>query len=219
MNSLKNSFPYVDNVEKIESEGIKERAVLIDIEAIENVNINGNNPQVLTYEFDLNGQKARSKFSVFDPEKTKDLKKGDIIPIKHLNEKSIAMEYKQYSFSMDFIYYIAGAFLLIGLILCYLLYARIKREITLYKTGRIKEGKIISISQNKGFTFSKFGMSMDVHYEYENVVAKSRTNNFAITNNKSIGDTIKVLVSQDRKTSCLYPELIAKTNGWKEHYF
>ena len=58
-----------------------------DIEAIENVTINGNNPQILTYEFNLNGQKTQSKFSVFDPEKTKDLKKGHIIPIKHLNGK------------------------------------------------------------------------------------------------------------------------------------
>lgn len=191
---------------------------MIDIEAIENISINGNNPRVLTYEFDSNGRKKQSRFSVFDPEKTKNLKKGETIPIKHLNGKSIATEYEQYSFSMNFIYYIAGVVLLIGLILCYLLYSRINKEITLYKTGRIKEGKIISISQNKGFTFSKFGSSMDVHYEYGNIVAKSRTNNFALTNNKSIGDSIKILVSQDGKTSCLYPELIAKANGWKENY-
>ena len=227
MNSLKSNFPYVENVEKIESDGIKESAVLTDIQAIDNVTINGNNPQILTYEFDSNGQKTQSRFSVFDPEKTKDLKKGDIkkgdiIPIKHLNGKSITTEYEQYSFSMNFMYYIAGVILLIGLILCYLLYSRIKKEITLYKTGRIKEGKIISISQNKGFTFSKFGMSMDVHYEYEingtQNIGESRTNNFALTNNKSIGNTIRILVSKDGKTSCLYPELIAKTNGWKENY-
>lgn len=80
------------------------------------------------------------------------------------------------------------------------------------------EGKIVSINHNKGFTFSKFGSSMDVHYEYGNNVAKSRTNNFALTNNKSIRDSIKILVSQDGNESCLYPELIAKTNGWKENY-
>ena len=80
------------------------------------------------------------------------------------------------------------------------------------------EGKIISIKQNKGFSFSKFGSSMDVHYEYRNTVVKSRTNNFALTNNKSIGDSIKILASRDENDSCLYPELIAKTNGWKENY-
>ncbi|KAA5822468.1 hypothetical protein FPF71_15095 [Algibacter amylolyticus] len=218
MNSLGSSFPYVENIEMVESNGIKTSAVLTNIKSIDNITINGENPQILTYEFDLNGQKTQSKFSVFDPENTKNLKKGDIIPIKHLNGKSIAMEYEQYSFSMDFMYYIAGVFLLIGLIFFYLLYSRIKKEISLYRTGSIKEGKIISINQNRGFTFSKFGQSMDVHYEYENKVDKSRTNNFALTNNKSIGDTIRILVSQDGNTSCLYPELIAKTNGWRENY-
>ncbi|WP_025668094.1 hypothetical protein [Aquimarina megaterium] len=218
VNSFKSDLPYVDNVEKIESNGIKENAILINIESVNNITINGDNPQILTYEFELNGEKEQSKFNVFDPEKTNELKKGDIIPIKHLDGKSIPTEFEQYSFGFDFVYYVALVFLLVGLVFCYLLYSRIKKEIYLYKTGKIKEGKIISISHNKGFTFSKFGMSMDVHYEYKNNVSKSRSNNFALTNNKSIGDTIKILVSQDGKTSCLYPELIAKTNGWKENY-
>jgi hypothetical protein len=218
MNSLGSSFPFIENVEKIQSDGIKANAILTDIKAIDNININGNNPQILTYEFDFNGQKTESKFSVFEPEKTDNLKIEDIIPIKHLNGESMPTGFEQYSFSMDFMFYIAGVVLLIGLIHCYLLYSRINKEISLYKTGRIMEGKIVSISHNKGFTFSKFGSSMDVHYEYGNNVAKSRTNNFALTNNKSIGDSIKILVSQDGNTSCLYPELIAKTNGWKENY-
>jgi hypothetical protein len=218
MNSMGNSFPFVENVEKIQSDGEKENAVLTNIKGINNITINGNNPQILTYEYDFNGQKTESKFSVFEPDKTDILKTGDIIPIKHLNGVSTPTEFEQYSFSMDFMYYIAGVVLLIGLILCYLLYSRINKELSLYKTGRIVEGKIISISHNKGFTFSKFGSSMDVHYEYGNNVTKSRTNNFALTNNKSIGDSIKILVSQDGNASCLYPELIAKTNGWKENY-
>ncbi len=217
MNSLGNSFPFVENGEKIQSNGIKVNATLTGIKGIDNITINGNNPQILTYEFDNNGQKTESKFSVFEPEKTDNLKIGDIIPIKHLNGESMPTEFEQYSFNMNFMYYIAGAILLIGLILCYLLYSRLNKEISLYKTGRIMEGKIISISYNKGFTFSKFGSSMDVHYEYGNNVSKSRTNNFALTNNKSIGDSIKILVSQDGNESCLYPELIAKTNGWKEN--
>lgn len=215
MNSLGNSFPFVENTERIQSDGIKANATLTGIRGIDNITINGNNPKILTYEFDNNGEKKESKFSVFEPEKTDNLKIGDIIPIKHLNGKSIPTEFEQYSFSMDFMYYIAGVVLLIGLILCYLLYSRINKEISLYKTGRIMEGKIISISHNKGCTFSKFGSSMDVQYEYGNNLAKSRTNNFALTNNKSIGDSIKILVSQDGNSSCIYPELIAKINGWK----
>ncbi|KZS39509.1 hypothetical protein AWE51_25755 [Aquimarina aggregata] len=218
MNSLGNSFPFVENAEKIQSDGIKTNATLTEIKGIDNITINGNNPQILNYEFDNNGQKTTSKFTVFKPAKTDNLKIGDTIPIKHLNGQTIPMEFEQYTFNMDFMYYIAGVVLLIGLILFYLLYSQINKEISLYKTGRIMEGKIISINHNKGFTFSKFGSSMDVHYEYGNNVAKSRTNNFALTNNKSIGDSIKILVSQDGNSSCLYPELIAKTNGWKENY-
>ena len=220
MNSLGNSFPFVENVEKIQSEGIKANAVLTNIKGINNVTINGNHPQVLTYEFDFNGQKTESKFSVLDPDKTDFLKTGDIIPIKHLNGESIPTEYEQYSFTMDFMFYIAAIVLLIGLILCYLLYRRVNNEILLYKTGRIIEGKIVSVNQNRISTSSKFGMSMDVHYEYvangTTSIGNSRTNNFALTNNKSIGDTIWILVAGDGETSCLYPELIAKKNGWKE---
>lgn len=223
MNSLKESFPYVQNADEIDASGTKTTGILTNIEAIENITINGNNPMVLSYEFDLNGQITQSKFSVFDPQKMQNLKEGDTISIKHLSNDSIALGYEQYSFSMDFMKYIAIAVMLVGLILFYLLFLRIKKEIDLYKDGKIIEGKVIFISHNKGFTFSKFGTSMDVHYEYEshggnNNVGKSRTNNFALTNNKSIGDTIRILVSRDGKSSCLYPELIAKTNGWKDKY-
>ena len=70
MNSLGNSFPFVENIEKIQSDGIKANATLTGIKGIDNITINGNNPQILTYEFDNNGQKTESKFSVFEPEKT-----------------------------------------------------------------------------------------------------------------------------------------------------
>ena len=218
MSSLKESSPYVENIEKIESNGVIENATLTNIEPIENININDNHPKILTYEFDLNGEKIQSKFSVFNPKKTESLNKGDTISVKHLNGNSIVLGYEQYSFTMDFMYYITGAVLFVGLILCYLLYSRIMKELELYKTGRIEEAKIISTSQNKGFTFSKFGRSMDVHYEFKNKVYKSRTNNFAITNNKSIGDKVRILVSKDGESSCLYPELIAKMNRWEESY-
>jgi len=221
-NSLKNSFPYIENVNEIKSNGKNKSAFLTDIELIKNVTINGNNPVILTYEFDLNGQNSSSKFSVFDPEKTKDLEGGNIIPIKYLNGKSIPVGYEQYSFSMVFPYYVSGIVFSIGLLFCILLYLRIKKEIALYNEGKIIEGKIISINKNMGFTFSKFGQSIDVHYEYEingtKEIGKSRTNNFALTNNKAIGDTVRILISRDGKNSCLYPELIAKTNEWKENY-
>ena len=223
MNSFKDVLPYVENTEEIKSNGIKENAIITGIHSIENITVNGKNPTVLTYEFNLNGKKTHSKFSVFDPTIKENIKKGDIIPIKYLNGSSIVLGYEQYTFRMDFMYYLAGGSFLIGLIFCYLLYSRIKKEIELYKTGRIKEAKIVSISHNKGFTFSKFGMSMDVHYEYEHqnrkkIIDKSRTNNFALTNHKSFGDTIRILVSQDGNSSCLYPELIAKSNNWKDNY-
>jgi len=217
MNSLGDSLPFIENTEKILSEGIKENAILTDIETIDNININGNNPQILIYQFDANGYKTESKFCVFEPKKTNNLKTGDIIPVKHLNGVAVPTEYEQYTFNVDFMYYITAILLFIGLVPCFLLYSRIKKEITLYKTGKISEGKVISINHNKGFTFSKFGSSMDVHYEHGNMVAKSRTNNFALTNNKSIGDSVKILISQDGNISCLYPELIAKTNGWREN--
>jgi hypothetical protein len=46
MNSLRNSFPFVENAEKIESDGIKENAVLTKIKGIDNITIKGNNPQM-----------------------------------------------------------------------------------------------------------------------------------------------------------------------------
>lgn len=220
-NSFKNSFPYVENVKEIKTNGENKNAILTDIELIKNVTINGNNPTILTYEFDINGQKSVSKFSVFDPEKTKDLKEGNTIPIKYLNGKSIPTGYEQYSFNMVLPYYVGGIVFIIGLFFYILLYSRIKKEIDLYKAGRIKQGKIICINKNKGFMFTNFGSSIDVQYEYDingtKQIGKSRTNNFELTNNKAIGDTVRILISRDGKNSCLYPEIIAKTHEWKEN--
>ncbi len=216
--SFKESFPYVEKIEEIKSNGITENAVLTDIKAIPNISINGENPSILSYEFESNGQSIQSSLTVFDPEKTSELKKGDIVSIKYLNGKSITTEYEPYSFSMVFPYYVAVIVFLIGFLFCLLLYSKIRKEIKLYKTGILKNGKVTSTSHNLGYTFTKYGSSMDVHYEYDNKIEKSRTNYFALTNNITVGDSIKILVSQDGNESCLYPELIAKTNGWKENY-
>ena len=127
--SFKESFPYVEKIEEIKSNGITENAVLTDIKAIPNISINGENPSILSYEFESNGQSIQSSLTVFDPEKTSELKKGDIVSIKYLNGKSITTEYEPYSFSMVFPYYVAVIVFLIGFLFCLLLYSKIRKEI------------------------------------------------------------------------------------------
>lgn len=215
-NGVGNQMPYVENVEEIETNGIEQSAILTSIEPFTTMTVNGENPQILTYEYNYNGQKVTSQFCVFNPEKTQYLEKGSELTIKHFNGKSTIPAFEQYTMQMSFLYYIATVVLLIGLLLCYILYLRIKPEIDLYKTGQIKEGIIISINHNSSFSRSQ-GTSMTIHYEYNNSVTKSRTTNHALTNSKAIGDPIRILVSKDGMTSCLYPELTAKTNGWERN--
>jgi hypothetical protein len=215
LQSLKDSFPQVNDIETIRSNGSTLDAVLVNIENIENINVNGHNPQILSYEFVVNGKAMKSRFSVFEPEKTKNLVDGQKIPIVYLSGKSVPKDLEQYSFNMDFMFYIAVVVLLIGALLFYILFTRVRQEIELYQTGIIENGKIVSISRNQKLTLSIFNKSWDIHYKYQGKIFKSRTNNKALTNNKSLDDDVRILVSKDGESSCLYPELISIQQEWE----
>lgn len=222
MTSMANEFPVVSNADQITQNGKEAIGVLTKIETKENVTINGNNPLILHYKYNQDGSEFSSKFSVFEPEKTANLKVGDSIEIKYMNNDSIIKGYEQYSFgsSFNFVYYVGAVFLFVGILFVILIYRVVRKEIDLYKSGKLAEGEVVSITSNRGYTFSKFGKSMTIHYEYDTTngakqMGKSRTNNFALTNNKSMGSSVRILVSKDGTESCLYPELIARRKNWK----
>lgn len=226
LNSNKQSYENYD-YEKIVKKGVEQNAVVTNIENA-NININGKNVKIITYEYNNDGQKVIDQFKTLEADKITDLKTGVEIKIKSLENQSVLKDIKPFVFPIQFILIVPSVFLMIGIPFLLMSVIPSLRNYNLYKNGVIKEAEIVSmeISTNgvltNGITSYRSGaQKIIIHYFFigkngEKIFGKSSTTDFLTLNEKKSGDKIKIFVSEnDQNKSCLIPKLEALKNNWK----
>ena len=103
------------NHKKIEAQGVEMPAKITYVKVMYNVSINDENPVVISYSYQNNGQMRSDKFATMDLEKTANLNVGDQIRIKVLGDQSKMAGVESFSFPFDIFYILPGVFLLIGI--------------------------------------------------------------------------------------------------------
>ena len=217
--SFGNDTPEID-YDLINSQGKETTAEITDIETQYNVTINGVHPTIISYKYSENGKEIESKYKVLEERKIKKLEIGNDIEIKELNGNSIVKDLKPYGFSIWFFLLIPIPFLIIGL--PFLIYSilNLKKELKLYKYGKVSKGKIVSIMPKSGLPVSNIGQGIIVHYEYETkrgnkIIEESFTTDFSIMSDKKKGDFSPIFVSLDNdEKSCIVPKLESLRNNW-----
>lgn len=217
--SIWNDTPEVD-YDLINSEGKERIAVITDIETQHNVTINGVHPTIISYKYSENGKEIESKYKVLEERKIEKLEIGNNLEIKVLNGNSIVKDLKPYDFSTGFFLLFPIPFLIIGL--PFLIYSllKLKKELRLFKFGKVSKGKIVSMMPKSGLPISNVGQGIIVHYEYETrngykIIGESFTTDFSIMSDKKKDDLIPIFVSNENdKKSCVVPKLESLRNGW-----
>jgi len=217
--SLGNDTPEID-YESINLQGKETTAEITDIETQYNVTINGVHPTIISYKYSENGNEIESKYKVLEERKIENLEIGDDIEIKELNGNSILKDLKPYGFSIWFFLIIPIPFLIIGL--PFLIYSilYLKKELNLYKFGKVSKGKIVSMMLKSGLPVFNFGQGIIVHYEYETrsgnkIIGESFTTDYSIMSDKKNDDFVPVFVSvENDKKSCIVPKLQSLRNNW-----
>tara|TARA_R110002051_G_scaffold324099_1_gene420035 strand:- start:8282 stop:9088 length:807 start_codon:yes stop_codon:yes gene_type:complete len=217
--SFGNDTPEID-YELINSQGNETTAEITDIETQYNVTINGVHPTIISYKYSENGKEIPSKYKVLEERKIEKLEIGNDIKIKELNGSSIVKDLKPYGFSIWFFLLIPIPFLIIGL--PFLIYSilNLKKELKLYKFGKISKGKIISMMPKSGLPVSNVGQGIIVHYEYETrngkkIIGESFTTDFSIMSDKKKDDLVPIFVSsENEEKSCVVPKLQSLRNNW-----
>ncbi|MDT0295885.1 hypothetical protein ACFQ3R_14650 [Mesonia ostreae] len=217
--SLGNETPKVD-YELISSQGKEITAEIIDIETQYNVTINGVHPTIISYQYSENGKETESKYKVLEERKIEKLEIGNSLQIKELNGNSIVKGLKPYDFQVGFLLLFPIPFLIIGL--PFLIYSirNLKKEVKLYKFGKVFKGKIVSMIPKSGLPISNVGQGIIVHYEYETIsgkkiIGESFTTDFSIMSDKRKDDFVPIFVSAENKEkSCVVPKLQSLRNNW-----
>lgn len=209
------------NYETLLKEGFQARGVIKDIETVYDVSINNEHPIIITYSFVKENDTKTDSYQTFVPKKIKELSKGQEIEVKYSEKDSVVVGFPPYSFPIHIIGLVFIIFPLIGLPFLVILIIKIKKELYLYKKGVLNTGIILSISDNMGLMFTKFGNSATVAYEYKDKQGKSYTGK-SITNDSSLlakennSDRIDILFLPNSPTkSCIWPEQIAKKMKWE----
>lgn len=211
--TIGNDTPKVD-YELINSQGKEYTAKITDIETQYNVTINGVHPTIISYKYSENGNETESKYKVLEERKIEKLEIGDDLVIKELNGSSIVKDIKPYDFSTGFFLLFPIPFLIIGL--PFLIYSllNLKKELKLFKFGKVSNGKIVS----------NVGQGIIVHYEYETrngkkIIGESFTTDFSIMSDKKKDDFIPIFVSNENdEKSCVVPKLESLRNAWNIHF-
>lgn len=217
--SIGNDTPEID-YDLINSQGKERTAVITDIETQYNVTINGVHPTIISYKYSENGKEIESKYKVLEERKIKKLEIGSNLEIKELNGNSIIKDLKPYDFSTGFFLLFPIPFLIIGL--PFLIYSllNLKKEVKLFKFGKVSKGKIVSMMPKSGLPVSNVGQGIIVHYEYETrngnkIIGESFTTDFSIMSDKKKDDLIPIFVSNENdEKSCVIPKLESLRNGW-----
>ncbi len=219
--SLDSDIPEA-NYDEVNQNGTLVVGTVDDIEVQYNTQINGQHPAILSYSFEFDGQTKFSKVKTLEPTKVEQLNVGDSVDIKTLNNQSIIVGFRPYSFPIGFIFFFPIPFLIIGLPFLISLLFGVSKEVKLYKEGQLIDGEILAMTPNSGLPITNIGQSVNVHYQYNDSkgkrqIGKSKTTDFSILSDKKKGETIKVLVLPTNEAkSCLYPELAAIKNQWND---
>lgn len=217
--SIGNDTPEID-YELINSQGRERTAEITDIETQYNVTINGVHPTIFSYKYSENGKEIESKYKVLEERKIKNIEIGNDIEIKEYEGNSVIVGLKPYDFGMGFFLLFPIPFLIIGL--PFLIYSilNLKKELNLYKFGKVSKGKIISMIPKSGLPVSNVGQGIIVHYEYETlngnkIIGESFTTDFSIMSDKKKDDFVPIFVSAENDNkSCVIPKLESLRNGW-----
>jgi len=209
------------NFNDINKNGTEKDAKITFIKSVNNVNINGEHPRIVSYEYENNGQQVSDKFETFDLEKITNLTIGTKVKILTYQGQSTIKGLSPFAFPFYLFYILPMVFLILGGVFLLIGLLPALKLFNLYKSGIIKEAYVVSMSPRTGlFSLSGFQQNVLVSYFFYDefggkVFGESLTNDFLILSEKKAGDPIKIFVSEtDETISCMVPKLEAMKNKW-----
>ena len=220
LSSTKEPYEKYDFSE-IAKNGVQTKAKITFINPVYNITVNGEHPEIISYDYENNGQSISDKFETFDLEKTTNYKVGSDINVLFYQNQSMITGLKPYGFPVFIFGLIPLVFLIIGVTFLLITVLPALKVFNLYKAGIVKEAHIISITSSSSLTLVRnMQQNFEVNYSYLNdygniIFGTSKTSDLLFLNDKKTGDPIKIFVSEvDENKSCLVPALEAMKYNW-----
>jgi len=209
--------------EEIARGGTPATARITDISLVNNINVNGQSPRLITYQYTSNGQPRTDQFETFDTERASTLRPNDTLAIKVLAGESVIPSLKPYSFPrIALLASIPSLFALIGLPFLLIGALPTLRKYRLYRYGLAHTGTVQGITAQPIRTFLGGSTpSYVISYHYAGSVnsqlfGESSTSDLLFVQEKKFGDLVDIFVSAtDETKSCLVPRLAALKNNWQ----
>ena len=200
------------NYKQIDQAGTPLKGRITHIRTEYATTVNSRHPSVISYNYMLNGKERSDEFKTLSQEKVQQMKTGDVIDVKAYNNESEIVNLAPFRFPFFVFYFIPLPLLLAGIAFGIYLITRVKKEITLYRNGNLKEAKIITIAEQIYRRTNIRNKIFNITYSYLTTSGRtiSRTDraiNFNRIQSWKPGDTIKIFVAEhDESQSCLVPE-------------
>lgn len=202
--------------------GIEKTGTVTGLKTVSNVEINGEHPKVVSYQYKNGDQPVVDKFETFDLDKIANVNVGSEIAILVYQNQSMVKGLTPFSFPFYIFYLFPGIFLAVGIPFLLIGLVPALRTFQLYKTGIVKDAYVVSMSLNSAAVSPLRGIRQNVLVDYyfwdafkNKVFGKSRSTDLLLLNEKKSGDLIKIFVSEtDETKSCIVPRLEAMKYNW-----
>lgn len=217
--SFDSGVPDVDH-DFVDNHGRPATAIITNIETRDNIEINGKNPAIITYEYNAGGKLIKNQYRTLASDRVNAMNTGDSIEIKYTDEGSIIVDVEPIESFMGILLSVLAPLLIIGLTILGFLYLRVRQGLSLYRYGDVKHAEIVSVQVKNGLPLSSFGKRITVHYQYQttqgqHMLGSSVTLDHTMLNSK-LGDVVKIFVSTDDESkSCLVNKIDQIRNNWQ----
>jgi len=208
------------NYDEIIEKGTDVKAVVIAVEPMTNVSVNGSNPNRITFQYTDNNRVLTDKFQTFDLDKTANLEPGDTIAATTYQGQSVLKGIEPFHFPFGLFLILPTIFFILGSIFLSIALLPSLKIFRLYKRGVVKQGTITSLVVNAGMPATGIGRKVFVDYYYTDssgtrIYGNGTTTDFSILGEKKVGDAIRIFVMpDDKEATCLLPEREAAKYGW-----
>jgi len=198
------------NYKQLMTKGIEGKGEVIALEVNYNTSVNGIHPVVVHFSFLADDKLNYTKVKVLQKNGVDTLKIKDVFPIKYSGGNAVIDGVEPFELPIKYLMIIPMIFGIVGAGLLWFVYSRYSKKLSLYRDGKIGEGKLLKWALVAGMPITNRGQHLSVVFQFSDsrgtkIVVNEKCSDLNLLAQHQEGDSIPIFIDAFGKKACIVP--------------